>query len=235
MKEDEFYSMVEKLGINLTEIMKNQLEIYANYLIEYNSHTNLTAIKDVEGIYLKHFYDSLMVTKFIDFNDINSIIDVGSGAGFPGVVLKIAFPNLKVTILDSNNKKTRFVQSLIEKLELNDINIENSRAEDFSKEHRHQYDISIARAVSELRILCELCLPLTKVGGYFISLKGNYEKELETSLSTIKVLNSEIETIDEDLLPIENSRRTFIKIKLEEKIDDKYPRPYDQIIKKPLK
>lgn len=235
MKIDSFIDEVNKIGISIDSNIMKKLDEYSKFLIEYNSHTNLTAIKEEEGIYLKHFFDSILVAKYFDFNKINSLIDVGSGAGFPGIVLKIFYPHLKLTVLDSNNKKTKFISELVEKLNLENVDIVNDRAENYVKSHRHEYDASIARAVSELRIISELCLPLTKVNGYFIAMKGNYEEEYNNSSNTFNLLNSSIEKIYEDELPIEKSRRTFILVKVNKIIDEKYPRTYEQIIKKALK
>ena len=237
MTINEFKEELEKLGIVLDSVQLEKFEKYAEFLIEYNKTTNLTAIRDIEGIYLKHFYDSLLIINngVFDFKNVESVIDIGSGAGFPGMVLKIIFPHLKLTLLDSNNKKTKFLELLVEKLDLKDVQIVNDRAENFVKNNRHKFDVSVARAVSELRIISELCLPFTKVGGYFLALKGHYKEELEKAEATIKILNGEVVSIEEFELPIEKAYRANIFIKLNNEVDDKYPRLYDQIIKKALK
>lgn len=237
MKLNDFINELKKIDIELNEYQLEKFEKYADFLIEYNKTTNLTAIRDKEGIYLKHFYDSLLVSvnSQVDFNNINTLIDIGSGAGFPGMVLKIIYPHINVTLLDSNNKKTTFLKKLTEILDVEGVEIINDRSENHIKNNRHKYDVSIARAVSELRIISELCLPYTKVGGYFIALKGHYEDELKNAENTIKKLNGKITEIKEFELPYENSRRTNIFIRLEKEVDSKYPRSYDQIIKKELK
>lgn len=237
MTENKFIEELKKINIELTDDQLEKFKKYADFLLEYNKTTNLTAIRDIEGVYLKHFYDSLLVldNDIVDFSKIDSLIDIGTGAGFPGVVIKIMNPNIKVTLLDSNNKKTTFLKELVKLLELNDVTIVNDRAEEFVKENRHKYDISIARAVSELRIISELCLPLTKVDGYFIALKGNYVPEIDAAAAALNKLNSEIISIKEKQLPIENSYRSLIFIKVNKLIDEMYPRRYEQIIKKPLK
>ena len=148
MNKQEFINKVGELGINLTEEQLNQLDIYCNFLLEYNSHTNLTAIKEVDQVYLKHFYDSLTFIKALDVTKYNNLIDIGTGAGFPGMVLKIAFPELEVTLLDSNNKKINFLQELSNKLELKKVNFFHGRAEDFCIKNRESFDIVTARAVS---------------------------------------------------------------------------------------
>ena len=235
MNENRFIEEIKKIGIDPTSEQLSLLKKYAEFLKNYNSHTNLTAITNIEDIYLKHFYDSLLVTKYYDFTKISNMIDIGSGAGFPGVVLKIFFPNLDVVLLDSNGKKTRFLEELINTLKLKNIIAINDRAENYAIKNRHKFDVSIARAVSELRIISELCLPLTKVDGTFIAMKAKYEEELKSVGGVLKNLSSSIESINETKLPIENSIRSFIVIKVNKKIDNKYPRPYDQIIKKELK
>ena len=237
MTIDKFIEELKKINIELTEDQLEKFKKYADFLLEYNKTTNLTAIRDIEGVYLKHFYDSLLVfnNNIIDYSKINNLIDVGTGAGFPGVVIKIMQPHINVTLLDSNNKKTTFLKELVKVLELDNVDVINDRAENFVKENRQKYDISIARAVSELRVISELCLPLTKVEGYFIALKGNYVPEIESASIAIKKLNSEIVSIQERQLPIEKSYRSIIYIKNNKKIDEMYPRRYEQIVKKALK
>ena len=237
MTIDRFIEELKKINIELTSEQLDKLKKYADFLLEYNKTTNLTAIRDIEGVYLKHFFDSLIVLNndLVDFAKVDSLADIGTGAGFPGVVLKIMFPNIKLTLLDSNNKKTTFLTKLVDILELDNVTIINDRAENFVKNNRQKFDNTIARAVSELRIISELCLPLTKIDGYFIALKGNYVDEIKSASDTIKKLESEIISIKETKLPIENSYRSIIFVKVNKKIDEMYPRRYEQIIKKPLK
>ena len=234
MNISEFKSEVEKLGISINDDILNKLEIYKNFLIEYNTHTNLTAIKEEKDIYLKHFYDSLTITKVIDLNKVNNLIDIGTGAGFPGMVIKIFYPNVKVTLLDSNNKKTKFLESLKNKLNL-DVEIVNDRVENYSKNNLNKFDIVTSRAVANLRVLSELCLPLVKENGYFIPLKGNIEEELNDSLDTINIMKSKIMNRVEFNLYNNNGIRNILLIKKEciSNIND--IRPYDKIVKKPLK
>lgn len=233
MNENVFKEELLKLGINISEEQLNQLKVYCEELLEYNKHTNLTAIKDKESVYLKHFYDSITFIKAVNLKN-QSIIDVGTGAGFPGIVLKIVFPNIHLTLLDSNNKKTKFLSYICDKLGI-DATIVNDRIENFVKENRYMFDIVTARAVSHLRIISELCLPLLKDDGLFIPLKGELSNELVESKETLEVLNSKILNQIEFLLPIENSKRTILIIKRIDKISTDYPRSYDKIIKKPLK
>ncbi len=234
MNISEFKSEVEKLGISINDDILNKLGIYKNFLIEYNTHTNLTAIKEEKDIYLKHFYDSLTITKVIDLNKVNNLIDIGTGAGFPGMVIKIFYPNVKVTLLDSNNKKTKFLELLKDKLNL-DVEIVNDRVENYSKNWLNNFDIVTSRAVANLRVLSELCLPLVKENGYFIPLKGNIEEELNDSLDTINIMKSKIMNRVEFNLYNNNGIRNILLIKKEGTSNINDIRPYDKIVKKPLK
>ncbi len=230
MNEKEFISELSNLKININEKQLQLLKLYALELINYNEHTNLTAIKTIEEIYLKHFYDSLTVCQVIDINN-QSVLDIGTGAGFPGIVLKIIFPEINLTLLDSNNKKIKFLEYIINKLELKKINLVNERAEDYIMKKRNAFDIVVSRAVANLRVLVELSLPYLKINGLFIAMKANCIDELKESENTIKFLNSKIDDIKKIFLPKENSLRTLIVIKRNGQIDDKYPRKYDQILK----
>ena len=234
MNKEEFIESVGLLGIDLTDDALDKLNIYTNYLLEYNKHTNLTAIKDIEGVYLKHFYDSLTINKIIDLKKINNLADIGTGAGFPGLVLKIIFPHLKIILIDSNNKKIEFLNNLIQKLELNDIETINTRCEEYALNNLDKYDVVTARAVTTLPALIELCLPLVKVDGYFIPLKGNAEEELNNSSEILSTLNGKVEEVVKFELPKEKSSRTIVKIKKTSTTPKGYPRSYDKI-KKSLK
>jgi len=235
MNKDKFIKEVNKLGIEVTEEILNKLDIYYNFLIQYNSHTNLTRIIDIEEVYLKHFYDSLTIIKCIDLNKYNNLIDIGTGAGFPGMIIKIFYPKLNVTLLDSNNKKITFLKELAQKLNINDITFYHGRVEDFVKDYREKFEIVTGRAVSNLTMFSELCIPLVKVDGYFISMKGGNTEEIEDAIYGIELLGGKIEDIINFQLPIENSERNLIKVKKIKKTDIKYPRRYDKIKKEPLK
>lgn len=234
MKKDEFYKEIEKLGISITPNMKQQLEEYANFLLEYNEHTNLTAIKTKEEVYLKHFYDSLTLTKIANLEK-GSLLDVGTGAGFPGLILAIIFPNLDVTLLDSNNKKITFLKECITRLQIKNAHTVYSRAEDYTKIHRESFDFVTSRAVAELRILLELNIPAVKVNGLFLAMKGNIETELQSSLKTMQILGCRILEKQEFTLPYNGGVRTLLSIKKEKATDLKYPRTYDKIKKKALR
>lgn len=235
MNKEEFIRELNKINIQLEEKQLKQLEIYKDFLIEYNTHTNLTAIKTPDDIYLKHFYDSLTITELIDFKTCNNLLDIGTGAGFPGVVLKILYPHLNLTLLDSNGKKIEFLRQLIQKLNLDNVALINDRAEDYIKNKRESFDIVTARAVSNMTIITELCLPYVKINGYFIAMKGSNEDEIIESSPAIKILGGQIEKNKKITLPKEESTRQLICIKKQYKTPLEYPRRYDKIIKKPLK
>ena len=230
MKIEAFKEEIKKLGIELTEEQYDQLEKYYELLIETNKYVNLTRIIEKEEVYLKHFYDSLTLVKVIDLNKDLSIIDVGTGAGFPGLVLKIAFPQLKVTLLDSLKKRIDFLNKVIEELKLENIKTIHSRIED----HKKEYDIVTSRAVAKTNIITELSINLVKTNGYIILLKGNVEEELKESQNALKELNLQVEKIERFNLPKEESTRTIIKMKKTSKVKGKYPRNFTQIKKNPL-
>ena len=219
-----FIEETEKLGIKLTEEKLNKLEKFYELLISWNEKMNLTRIIEKEEVYLKHFYDSLTLIKAIDLTQELTLCDVGSGAGFPGIVLKIVFPNLKITLIDSLQKRVNYLNEIIKELELTNIEAIHTRAEDYAKNHREDYDIVTARAVANLKLLSELCIPMVKVNGYFIAMKANAIEEIKESKDIIKYLNARLEDTIEFLLPIEESNRTLIKINKITKTNSKYPR-----------
>lgn len=235
MNKQDFINKVKELGINLSEEQLKQLEIYCDFLLEYNSHTNLTAIKEKEQVYLKHFYDSLTFIKAIEINKYNNLLDIGTGAGFPGMVLKIVFPNLEVTLLDSNNKKINFLKELTMKLNLSKINFYHGRAEEFCIKNREKFDIVTARAVTNMTALTELCLPLVKINGYFIALKGSNQDEIKESLYAIEKLGGLLENIINFNLPYEGGERNILRIIKQKTTPKEYPRRYEKIVKNPLK
>ena len=235
MKKDEFLKELEKINIILTERQILKLEKFYELLIIWNQKINLTTILKEEDVYLKHFYDSLSLIKVIDLNKELTLLDVGTGAGFPGIVLKIVFPNLKITLLDSMNKRISYLNEIIKELDLKDIDTVCSRAEDYALKNREKYDIVVCRAVAHLEILVEITLPLVKVNGYFIAMKSNANEEIALARKKIFALNSKIIEILSFKLPFENSIRTLIKIQKFKKTDLKYPRKYDKIKKENLK
>ncbi len=213
MNKDEFIKELEQINIMLSSKQLDQLDKYYQLLIEWNKKINLTRIIEEKDVYLKHFYDSLTLAKVIDLNKNLKLCDIGTGAGFPGLVLKIVFPNLKITLVDSLLKRINFLNIVIEKLGLSDIETIHSRAEDYVKFHKNEFDIVTCRAVSKLSNLIDFSIPLLKKNGYFIPMKANCEDELKECLPILKKKQLIIETIEEFDLPIENSHRTIIRIK----------------------
>ena len=231
MNIETFINELKKININLTDKQLNQLDKYYNLLIEWNEKINLTRIIERDDVYLKHFYDSLTLIKGIDLTQDLTLIDVGTGAGFPGIVLKIVFPNLKITLLDSLQKRIIFLNEVIKELELTNIETIHDRAEDYAKKHREEYDIVTSRAVANLRVLSELCIPMVKVNGYFIPMKANLEEELSESQDIIHKLSGKLEKQVTFTLPIEESIRNILVIKKENKTNPIYPRRMDKIKK----
>lgn len=212
----------------------DKLELYYEFLISENQKYNLTAITNKEEVFIKHFEDSLSVEKIIDLNNLSTICDVGSGAGFPGVVLKIKYPHLKLTIIEPTLKRCNFLSQLVLKLGLKDVIIINGRAEDM-KNMRESFDLVVARAVSSLPILLELCIPLVKVKGFFIALKGsNYKLEVNDSSNALKLLSSTIEESLEYELSNNYGTHSLIKVLKLNKTNNNYPRLYKDIKNKPL-
>ena len=234
MNDKEFKEELSKLGIVLTSTQENQLEMYYNLLIEWNNKMNLTGITERNSVYLKHFYDCITLIKAIDLTKNLKIVDVGTGAGFPGLVLKIVFPNLDVVLVDDLNKRINFLNHVIESLKLENIEAIHDRIENYAKNNLEVFDLVTCRAVAKLNIISELCLPLAKINGYFIPMKATIEDEISDT-KYLEVLKSKVESVITFNLPIENSVRNLIVIKKYGSIDKKYPRQYDKIIKNPLK
>lgn len=224
MNIEVFKEEVKKLGISLTHDQLDQLALFYQLLLSWNEKMNLTRITNQEEVYLKHFYDSLTIYKEVKLETIDTLCDIGSGAGFPGIVLKIAFPNLDITLIDSLQKRVNYLNEIINELKLSNIRAIHTRAEDYARVNREKYQIVTARAVANLKVLSELCLPLVKENGYFIAMKGNIDEELAEARAMIGTLGGKIEDIYEFNLPIEESHRTLIKIKKEKKTDKMYPR-----------
>lgn len=233
MNKEEFIKAVNELNINITSKQLKDLDTYYQMIIDYNKHTNLTRITDEKEVYLKHFYDSLTLVKVINLNN-ELLLDVGTGAGFPGIVLKIFFPNLNVTLVDSLNKRIVFLNLVIEKLGLKKIKTINERAEEYALNNRETFDIVTSRAVANLNMLSELCIPFVKKEGYFIAMKGTINEELKKAENAIKTLGCVIKETITFKLPNDAGTRTLIKIKKHSKTSDKYPRKFNEIKKKPL-
>ncbi len=230
MAIQDFIDKLQAHNIVLNEVQLKQFDSYRRLLQEYNKIMNLTAIIETDEIYIKHFYDSILPSTFVDLK--GSLLDVGAGAGFPSIPLKIVYPDLDVTILEPINKRVRFLTALCEELDIN-VKIVEARAEDYIKESKVRYDFVSARAVANLQILSELCIPFVKVNGYFMALKGSkYEEELEASQNAFKELNAKVEEVFTTNL--EDADRAIIMIRKLGETSKKYPRHYGQIKKRPL-
>lgn len=226
----------EKIDIKFTEEQLNQFYEYMNLLLEWNEKINLTAITDPNEVILKHFIDSLTINKYIKEN--STLADVGTGAGFPGIPLKIVRPDLKITLVDSLNKRINFLNEVINKLNLVNIETVHSRIEDFGKDkkYRESFDFVTARAVANLAVLSEYLLPIAKVGGQCVCMKGSsVEEELSNGKNAIKVLGGKIKNIDEFVLPDSDMSRNVIIIDKIKNTPNKYPRKAGIPVKEPLK
>lgn len=226
---EKFELLLNEINIELTDKKYNKFIKYYELLIEWNNKINLTAITEFEDVFIKHFYDSLCLVKGIDLTN-QSLFDVGSGAGFPSIPLKIIFEDLDITIIDSLNKRIKFLDILIKDLDI-EVELIHGRVEEHK--HKNYYDIVTARAVSNLQILSELCIPFVKKTGFFIALKGlNYKEELEKSNKAISILGGRLDNIVE--YDIEGQRRSLIIINKVKDTNNKYPRIYGKIKSNPL-
>lgn len=232
-----FEKKLEELGITLRDEQKQQFDSFYELLVEWNKVMNLTGITEYEEVNEKHFVDSLSIIKAIDLNNVDNLIDIGTGAGFPGIPLKIAFPHLKVVLLDSLNKRIKFLDAVIEKLGLDDIVTIHGRAEDFAKqaEYREQFDICVSRAVANLSTLSEYCMPYIHTGGMFIPYKsGEIEEEVAGAKKAVHVLGGKIEDVVKFQLPGTEIGRSFVKIKKYQNTPKKYPRKAGLPAKEPI-
>ncbi len=227
MNEEQFVQALQEQKIELNETQKAQFNRYFELLVEWNEKMNLTAITDAPSVYLKHFYDSISAAFYIDLSGQKTICDVGAGAGFPSIPLKICFPDLEVTIVDSLNKRIGFLKTLADELQLKNVHFVHARAEDFGQNvaYREKFDIVTARAVARLSVLAELCVPLVKKGGIFISMKGAAaEDELVAAKKALSILGAVIKEEHSFTLPIENSERSIFIFDKEKNTPKKYPR-----------
>ncbi len=230
-----FEALLNKINITLNDKQYNDFYLYMNELIEWNKNINLTAITEVNEVIQKHFIDSLTILKFT--NDNNKIIDVGTGAGFPGIPLKIVNSTLDVTLLDSLNKRILFLNNIIEELGLKNIKTIHSRVEDTANDtqYREKYDIATSRAVAQLNVLLEYLLPLVKVGGKCICMKGgNIEEEINSSKKALNILGGKIEKIETFELPNSDIKRNIIIVEKINNTSKNYPRKAGIPSKKPL-
>lgn len=228
----------ESLSIVLDDKQIRQFEQYYQILVEWNKVMNLTAITEYNEVVEKHFIDSLSIAKVMDLTTVDTMIDIGTGAGFPGIPLKIAFPHLKVTLLDSLNKRIKFLNEVIEELGLDNIEAIHGRAEDYAKQpkYREQYDLCVSRAVANLATLSEYCLPYVKVDGLFVPYKsGEIDDELNNSKRAVEILGGNIEDVVKFQLPETDIGRSFVKIHKTKETKKKYPRKAGMPSKEPLK
>jgi len=233
MNKEQFIEELKKIDINIYVDTLSKLDIYYHLLVEENKKYNLTTITEEKEVYLKHFYDSLTLSKIINLNN-QYLLDIGTGAGFPGLVLKIVYPDLKIDLLDSTTKRCQFLQMVIDKLELKNINVINARAEEYAKDNREKYDIVTSRAVAPLKHLLEYSIPLLKINGNFISLKSNIDEELKNINNYYQKLHLTNEKIIKFELPYELSLRTLYKVTKQKTTPLIYPRQYSQIKKKEI-
>ncbi|MED5224371.1 MULTISPECIES: 16S rRNA (guanine(527)-N(7))-methyltransferase RsmG [Bacillus] len=227
MNIEQFTAALEEKGITLSPVQLEQFETYFRMLVEWNERMNLTSITEKEEVYLKHFYDSISAAFFIDFHKVTTICDIGAGAGFPSIPLKICFPHLHVTIVDSLQKRITFLNELAKGLNLQDTTFYHDRAETFGqrKEKRESYDLVTARAVARLSVLSELCLPLVKKEGLFVALKASAaDEEMQAGKKAVTVLGGEVVEKHSFVLPLEESERNIIVIEKKKQTPKKYPR-----------
>lgn len=228
MNEESFIRYMEQHNLHLKDEQISQFRLYYEQLVEWNEKVNLTAITKKEDVFEKHFFDSISLSFFHSFeNKETTLCDVGAGAGFPSIPLKVCFPQLKITIIDSLKKRITFLEHLVEHLHLTDVNLLHGRAEDFGqqKNHRESYDIVTARAVAKMNVLAEFCLPLVKKGGLFIAMKGpQITKEMEEAQKAIQRFGGELKREEKFALPIENSERSIVFISKNKNTPKKYPR-----------
>ena len=210
MNKEKFIEELKKINIEITENQLKKLDEYYELLLEWNKKINLTRIIEKDDVYLKHFYDSLTLSKVIDLNKNIELCDIGTGAGFPGIVLKIVFPKLKITLVDSLLKRINFLNIVIDKLELENIEAIHIRAEDFAKKNNNKYDVVTSRAVSRLSNLLNYCMPILKKNGVFLPMKANCDEEIMEIKNNKRI---KIVKVEKFVLPVENSNRTIIVIK----------------------
>lgn len=232
-----FEEKLNQIGITLNDKQKEQFDKFYELLVEWNKVMNLTGITEYEEVNEKHFVDSLSIVKAINMNDVKSVIDIGTGAGFPGIPLKIAFPHLKVVLLDSLNKRINFLNTVISELGLENIETIHGRAEDFAKQadYREQFDLCVSRAVANLATLSEYCIPYVEKGGMFVPYKsGEIDEEVEQAKKAVHVLGGKLENVIKFQLPGTEIGRSFVVIKKVQNTAKKYPRKAGLPSKEPI-
>lgn len=237
MKKYRFDEGLNSLGITLSERQREQFDRYYELLTEWNKVMNLTGITEYDEVCLKHFTDSLSVVRVKDMSTVHSLIDIGTGAGFPGIPLKIAFPHIRTVLLDSLNKRLKFLNQVIEELGLEDIATIHGRAEDHAKkgEYREKFDLCVSRAVANLSTLSEYCIPFVKIGGSFVSYKsGDSDEEIRQAEKAVNILGGEIIKTDKFMLPGSDMGRALIEIRKQKNTPSRYPRKAGVPAKDPL-
>lgn len=237
MDNRRFEQELNELGVRLNDIQKEQFDRYYELLVEWNRVMNLTGITDYDEVNLKHFTDSLTIVRINNMENVPTLIDIGTGAGFPGLPIKIAFPHIKVILLDSLNKRIKFLDKVIEELNLDNVFTLHGRAEDYAKkvEYREQFDTCVSRAVANLSTLSEYCLPFVKEGGNFISYKSaESDEEISHSEKAINLLGGKINRVEKFVLPGSDMRRALVKIDKVKSTPKKYPRKAGMPGKEPL-
>jgi 16S rRNA (guanine527-N7)-methyltransferase len=237
MNPEQFTIALKEQGIELTDRQLEQFDIYFQLLVEWNDKINLTALTSEEDVYLKHFYDSISAAFYYDFKNELHICDVGAGAGFPSIPIKICFPHLEISIIDSLKKRIGFLNHLATELNISQVNFYHGRAEDLGSDqkHREKYDVVLARAVARMSVLSELCLPFSKKNGVFIAMKGAQAgEELTDAKKALKLLGGETDHIHTFTLPQEDSERSIIIVNKVAKTPKKYPRKAGTPNKSPI-
>lgn len=237
MTPEQFASELEKKGIDLQENQLQQFATYFKVLVEWNEKMNLTALTSQTDVYLKHFYDSISAAFYVDLSKVDSICDVGAGAGFPSIPLKICYPHLHITIVDSLKKRIGFLNHLARELDLQHVSFYHDRAETFgrNKHHREKYDIVTARAVARMSVLTELCMPLCKKGGKFVAMKGaQADDEIDKGTRAITLLGGELKETHTFTLPFEQGERSIIVVDKVKETPKKFPRKPGTPNKEPI-
>lgn len=234
MNTELFKSGIEELSAEVSQKQIEQFAEYSELLVEWNEKMNLTAVTDPDGIAIKHFLDSVLPIYHIDFSECESIADIGTGAGFPGIPLKIMMPEKNLYLIDSLNKRINFLKEVTSKLGLSKVECIHGRAEEMGKNkaYREKYDAVVSRAVANMRVLCEYCLPFVKVGGMFVALKAEKaEEELKEAKPMIGTLGGKVEAIIDAPLPMTDMTRKLIVVRKTEPTPSKFPRRADKIKK----
>lgn len=237
---DMLDEQLKEIGIVLSSIQLKKIDIFVSMLIKFNKEYNLTAITQENDVRCKHIVDSLMINRVVDFDKTNRIIDVGTGAGFPGIPIAIAFPEIEITLLDSLQKRISFLDEIVRELEINNIKTVCERAEILGGDdvYREKYDLCVSRAVTKLSTLLEICIPFIKVGGYFVAYKGSdYEEELLNAKNAFNLLGIDEKKdliIKEEIIPKTTIKRSFISVLKTSKTIDKFPRRNGIPFKRPL-